>query len=320
MSEFSLIKKYFSQVGSKNPLVKLGVGDDGAILHPCDQEQVIVMDTMVEDVHFIKGAHAHDVGHKILAVNLSDLAAMGATPAWATLAVSLPEDNEKWVAEFVKGFGNIATLYGVQLIGGDTTRGPLSVTVTAGGLVPPGKAVLRSGAKAGHALYVTGIIGEAGLALGFRQNRFQLSGQVLSRCIQRFDRPIPRVKEALAIRHLMHGAIDISDGLLADLVHMTEASQCAVRLYEDKLPITGAANAMSKAEDALDFILSCGDDYELLIAAEPESEAELKALLAPLQCNLQRVGEFVAGKDSVLVKRDQREVPLVARGYDHFGQ
>ncbi|MGD2111948.1 MAG: thiamine-phosphate kinase, partial [Gammaproteobacteria bacterium] len=229
-SEFDIIRRYFMPRGAGRDDVIAGVGDDAAVLRvPAEHELVVCMDTLVGDVHFPQATAPNAIGHKALAVNLSDLAAMGAEPAWATLALTLPENDADWLEQFSRGFFALAERYNVQLIGGDITRGPLSVTVQAHGFVPGGKALRRAGARPGELVCVTGTLGDAALAL-------RLADRAPALLRQRLDYPEPRVAAGIVLRDRASAVIDVSDGLLADLGHLLEADGLGAALRIGDLP------------------------------------------------------------------------------------
>ncbi len=270
--EFSLIDTYFSQRASSRDDVVIGIGDDGAVVAiPENSQLVVVTDTMVEGVHFDAETPARAIGHKVAAVNLSDLAAMGAEPAWISLALTLPKVNDEWLAEFSQGLREICDYYGCQLIGGDTTQGPLTVTVTAQGTVPAGKALPRTGAKPGDWIFVSGTLGDAGLALAARQGRIELSADHLRRATERLYFPSPQVALGQSLRGVANSAVDVSDGLLADLKHIMKASNVGARLVLEEVPLSLALTESLPQNEALNYALTSGDDYELCFTV-PESQ------------------------------------------------
>ena len=236
MTEFDLIRRYFTRA---TPGALLGVGDDAALLRVSAGSVLAVSsDMLVSGTHFLPDAEPFSLGHKTLAVNLSDMAAMGAQPRWATLAIALPDADDAWLEKFSAGFFSLAQHYGVELVGGDTTRGPLNLCVTIIGEVPQGRALLRSGAQPGDEIWVSGYLGDAALALAHLQGRIALSEADLDICVQALHRPQPRVELGLALRGIATSAIDISDGLLADLGHILEASRIGAQIDLVKLPVS----------------------------------------------------------------------------------
>src|SRR5690554_5408604 len=263
-AEFDLIETYFTHRLPQRDDVAVGVGDDGAVMQvPEGSDLVVVTDTMVQGVHFDCDTPARAIGHKVVAVNLSDLSAMGAEPGWISLAITLPEINDDWLTGFAHGLREICDYYNCQLIGGDTTQGPLSVTVTAHGFVPRDKAVRRDGAKPGDWIYVSGTLGDAGLALAARQHRQKLNPDYQRRLTERLYFPSPRVALGQSLRGIASSAIDVSDGLVADLRHILKASHVGARLSVDELPLSLALTESLSAEQSIAFALTSGDDYEL---------------------------------------------------------
>ncbi len=243
LGEFDVIKKYFNTQSIKRDNVVIGIGDDAAVVNiPRNEQLAITTDTLVAGVHFLENASAYDVGYKSLAVNLSDLAAMGANPVWVTLALTLPEVNEDWLENFSRGFFDLASKYNVQLIGGDITRGPLSISISAYGLVPPFQALTRSRAKPGDLIYVTNTLGN------------------------QFPRPEPRIDIGLKLRGIASAAIDISDGLISDLKHILEMSNVGAEVNVDKVP---------RNKISLELALTAGDDYELCFTAPSQYKKDL---------------------------------------------
>ncbi len=259
ISEFDVIERYFRRGRPLRDDVVLGVGDDAALLQvPANHQLVATVDTLIAGRHFPQHTAAFDVAYKALAVSLSDLAAMGADPAWATLALTLPEADESWLKAFAEGFFQLAKRYRVDLVGGDTTRGPLSVTLQLLGLVEEGKAMRRAGARPGQKIFVTGTLGDAAYALREVSSGNEADPDLL----RRLNRPEPRLEFALALAGTAAAAIDISDGLLADLGHIVAASRCGALLWVDRLPRAPALTAKA-SEEVLDCQLLGGDDYEL---------------------------------------------------------
>ncbi len=317
LSEFSLIERYFAGATPARPDVHLGIGDDCAILRvPEGYELAVSIDTLVEGVHFSPRAEPEGLGHKALAVNLSDLAATGAEPAWATLALTLPRAEESWIEAFVRGFAGLAREHGVALVGGDTTRGPLSITVQAHGFVPLGEGLRRSGARPGDLIYVTGSLGDAGLVLLARQGLYLGPGQ-LSALSGRLDRPSPRVAEGRALRRIASAAIDLSDGLGSDLGHVCRASRLGATIRVDSLPCSEAVAAYVAETGDWSLPLSAGDDYELCFTVPARRQGEVEALGAGFDCGFHWIGtiEAQAGVRCCLAGGQLSEAPL---GFDHF--
>ena len=318
-TEFDIIRRYFTRQAPERRDVIAGIGDDAALLQvTAGMELVVSVDTLVDGVHFPAGTPAAAIAHKALAVNLSDLAAMGADPAWVTLSITLPESDSDWLAEFSQTFLQLADHYGVQLVGGDTTRGPLSVTVQAHGFVPGGMALRRQGARAGDHIYVTGTLGDAGLAL-------QLAGAAGAELRRRLDYPEPRVAAGQALRGIASAAIDISDGLLADLGHLLESDQLGATLSIDDLPRSGAFREAAQRCGAgarvlfLDLPLSAGDDYELCFTVPEASLPQLEVAQAQFSCACTRVGRIEHMQGIRCYTADGQAYAPITTGYQHFG-
>jgi thiamine-monophosphate kinase len=314
ISEFELINRYFGHLPSTRSDVVVGIGDDAAVLRvPAGRELVVAMDTLVASRHFPVESDAFDVGYKSLAVNLSDLAAMGAVPAWATLSLTLPEVDEDWLQGFSQGFAQLAAAHRVQLVGGDTTRGPLSITVQLHGFVKPGKALRRDSAKAGQEILVTGVLGDAAAAL-----RQLVSGQEADAALlERLQRPRPRVSFGQFLVESGASAIDISDGLLADLGHILRASHCGATLQVDDLPASPALRRLP-TDEMLTCQLSGGDDYELCITVDPDRVDWLRKVALQQELLLTRIGRVERQPGLRCLRADGQYLQPEATGYDHF--
>lgn len=309
MSEFDLIRRHFTRAA---PGALLGVGDDCALLAVTPGKVLAVSsDMLVAGTHFFADADPYALGHKTLAVNLSDLAAMGAVPRWATLAIALPSADETWLARFSAGFFALAGQYGVDLVGGDTTRGPLNLCVTIFGEVEAGGALRRSGAKVGDEIWVSGTLGDAALALAHLQGRVALSESEFAAVCEALHRPQPRVSLGLALVGLASSAIDISDGLLADLGHILEQSRVGAVLDYAALPISPVLRRYPQLQAAC--ALGGGDDYELCFTAPAAQHDAVQALGERLSC----IGRIVAAHGCV-VEQAGNPIKLEAGGYDHF--
>jgi thiamine-monophosphate kinase len=316
-SEFDLIRRYFEQPARdvrpgdrRARRVSLGIGDDAALLRPsAGMELAVSTDLLLEGRHFRAGADARKLGHKALAVNLSDMAAMGAAPRWATLALALPAADEAWLKEFAAGFFALAGRFGVELIGGDTTRGPLSICVTILGEVPTGLALFRAGARPGDDVWVSGELGGAALALA-------QPGIVAA--ARRLDEPEPRVELGERLRGLASAAIDVSDGFAQDLGHILERSSVGAIVEYALLPRSVDVKGIRDEELQAQLVLCGGDDYELVFTAPQASRAEVEALASDLKLALSRVGSVQSGEPRLQVL-DARGRPMpVGRGFDHF--
>lgn len=314
MLEFDLIREHF--FWQKKPdSVRVGVGDDAAVLTvPVDRELLISVDTLNAGVHFPQETPPHAIGWKALAVNLSDLAAMAAEPAWFTLAISLPEADREWVSEFARGLRELAELQGIFLAGGDTTRGPLSITVQVMGFAETGHALLRSGAQHGDLVCVTGSLGDAAAGLYQWQHGDLLSPSSADFCIKRLNYPVPRLEMAAILRGRASACMDISDGLLADLGHMLAASGVGAHLQHAALPFSPALGELD-ATRKLDFALSGGDDYELLFTLPERHLSEVKKLAKMSNIPVTVIGWIDKNESDVSL-----DCPLATerRGYEHF--
>ncbi len=316
-SEFALIARHFTRPARHTVL---GIGDDGAVVRPAPgMDLVIATDMLVAGTHFDGQADPDAIGWKALAVNLSDLAAMGAQPRWAVLAAALPAADEDWVAAFADGLFACAEAFDVDVIGGDTTRGPLNITPTVFGELPQGQTLTRAGARAGDELWLSGAPGLAALGLRHRQGRAQLREEMAGHCLAALDRPQPRVALGLALRGLATAAIDVSDGLLADIGHICERSGLAADIAFESLP-RAALEACDDVDLARQCLLAGGDDYELAFAAPHECREKILALGERLDLPLSRIGRFRAGTAGEVLLRDAdgRPMPVAQRGFDHF--
>jgi thiamine-monophosphate kinase len=313
--EFELIERYFTGRGAAREDVRLSVGDDAAVVTPRDgAELVLALDTIVADVHFPADTGAQFVGHRALAVNLSDLAAMGAEPAWALLGLTLPAADESWLEGFAAGFDGLARRFGVALVGGDTTRGPLAASVTVGGWVPRGLALTRSGAIPGDDLWVSGTPGDAGAGLAILQSRLAADGAVREELLRRFLLPEPRISLGLALRGIASACIDISDGLAGDLEKLCRSSGVGCSVECRRLPLSKQLLEAAGAEASMRFALAAGDDYELLFTAPAAARSRIQALVTTPPVS--HIGEITATA-GVHLQGAALERDLV-HGFDHF--
>lgn len=314
MPEFDLIQRIARRAATRGD-VALGIGDDAALLRvPAGNDLVVAMDVLNANVHFPRDTASADIGWKALAVNLSDLAAMGAAPAWCTLALSLPQADEAWLDGFLDGFLALAGAHGVALVGGDTTRGPLSVCVTAHGLVETGTALRRDAARVGDEAWVTGTLGDAAAALA----QLQAGGVADAPLRARLDRPLPRVAFGAALRGIAHACIDLSDGLLQDLGHVCRASGVGAVVELDALPASPALRARS-AGDTLRGEQACGgDDYELCFTAPAAARAQVVQAGEAAGLAVTRIGRIVEGQGVAAVDRDGAPWHPPRSGYAHF--
>lgn len=321
LSEFNLIERYFSGRGPRRDDVVAGIGDDCALLRvPDGMELAVSIDTLVAGVHFPEDTPPAAIGHKALAVGLSDLAAMGAAPAWATLSLALPGVDEAWLEPFASGLFALAETHGVQLVGGDTVRGPLVITLQLHGHVPAGTALRRGGARAGDRIYVTGTLGDAGLGLAVAQGRSALPADDARYLRGRLDRPEPRCDAGIALRGLASACIDISDGVAADLGHILAASGTGARLELARLPLSPPLRRHGGDEaQAWRLALTAGDDYELCFTVPAAHAAAWERRSAGLACGSTCIGVIEAGEGLRLQRPDGSLLALSHAGYDHFG-
>ena len=320
ISEFELIRRYFTHRARH---AVLGVGDDAALVNVrrgC--ELVVSADMLVAGRHFLRDADPYRLGHKALAVNLSDMAAMGATPRWATLALALPEADTRWLAAFSRGFMALARRFGVDLVGGDTTRGPLNICVQIMGEVPRGAALRRDGARAGDDVWVSGTLGDAALALAALKRRICLTPVELAYCAAKLDQPAPRIALGLALRGVARSAIDISDGLLADLDHILERSGVAAEIELAALPASRILRRYLDRVAARSALLAGGDDYELCFTAPRRARERVVRSGRRAGVALTRIGRIqtrVRGAPRLIVRAaDGTALRHVRGGFDHF--
>ncbi len=316
MNEFELIRRYFAAPAGGDVVV--GVGDDAAVLAvPPGMQLVVTTDTLVAGVHFLEHTHPADIGYKALAVNLSDLAAMGAAPAWFTLNLTVPQADAAWLEPFSAGLLQLAREHGIRLVGGDTTRGPLTLTVSAFGLVPAGQALLRAGARPGDGIYVTGMLGDAAVGLRFLLGGLDLPEEYRALVLARLNRPVPRVHEGQALRGLASACIDVSDGLLADLGHILEASGQGATIELKRLPVSPAFDA-AFAQLGWPGALAGGDDYELCFTVPAERESALHAASARFAGGLARIGRIEAEAGLRVLDESGGLFRYETVGYNHF--
>lgn len=316
VGEFDLIRRYFTGQPIRHPATVLGVGDDCALLSYEAGELAITVDTLVSGVHFLPEVEPESLGHKALAVNLSDLAAMGAEPRWATLALTLPKVDEAWLAAFAGGLFALAARHGVEIVGGDTTCGPLSITIQAMGLVPSGLGLRRSGARPGDLVYVSGPIGAAGLGLKIRLGQTDLDDAT---AIARLERPEPQVALGQQLRGLATACIDVSDGLAADLSHVLRASGVGAGLDFERLPLTpGVSRHIADSGDWA-MPLNAGDDYELCFTVPAARRDELTRRLAATGLAAFPIGRIEA-EPGLRLRKDGGIIDLIPTGYEHFSR
>ncbi|MEB4675122.1 thiamine-phosphate kinase [Enterobacteriaceae bacterium G50] len=319
--EFSLIARYFDRVKSARFDVETGIGDDCALLNiPEKQTLAISTDTLVSGIHFLPDIDPADLAYKALAVNVSDLAAMGADPAWLTLALTLPSIDESWLKTFSDSLFEQLDYYDMQLIGGDTTKGPLAMTLGIHGYVPVGRALKRSGAKPGDWIYVTGTPGDSAAGLAILQNRLTVSDETDNAyLVKRHLRPTPRILQGQALRDLASSAIDLSDGLVSDLGHILKASECGARIDLDALPYSEAMQRHVDDEQAMRWALSGGEDYELCFTVPELNRGALDVALGHLGVPFTCIGQMSADVDGMHFQRGGDVVTFDYKGFDHFG-
>lgn len=320
VGEFELIRRYFQRQRPARADVPLGIGDDCALLQPTPGQQLAVStDMLVEGRHFLSTVDPAALGHKALAVNLSDLAAMGAEPLGFTLALALPQADEAWLAGFAHGLFELADAHGCELVGGDTTRGPLNLCITVLGQVPPGQALRRAAAQVGDDIYVSGQLGDARLALEVFRGAVALDAAAFGRVRARLERPTPRLALGLALRGVAHAAADVSDGLSGDLGHILRASGVGAQLHGEALLSTCSADLRGRGETpALAFALTGGDDYELVFTAPPHRRDAVAQAAAQVGVAVTRIGQIDAAPGLRLLDAQRQPVDLPGRAFDHF--
>ncbi|MDX5406674.1 MAG: thiamine-phosphate kinase [Chromatiaceae bacterium] len=319
MGEFELISRFFANCGAKRSDAALGVGDDGAVLQVRDgYDLVVTTDTMVVGTHFFPDDDPRALGHKLVAVNVSDLAAMGAEPAWLSLALTLPAVDEAWLSAFAAGLSETADYYQCQLVGGDTTRGPMSLTMIAKGTVPRGKALTRSGAKVGDYIYVTGTLGDAALGLKLCQGLYEVSKKHQSHILQRFHYPSARVALGQALRNLASSAMDLSDGLYSDIQHILQRSNVGASIDVSRLPLSQALKDSCDTSTALQLALSGGEDYELLFTVPEARRGSLEVLLSPYGVPVTCIGRVTGVAGKLELKQGEQAFDYQHQGFVHF--
>lgn len=320
MNEFALIAHFFAeQANLARPEVIMGIGDDCAIVEvPTEKQLLMTVDTLIEGVHFPKNTHAYDIGYKALAVNLSDLAAMGAEPSWFSLALTIPSAEEQWLHHFSQGLFALAHEFHVALIGGDTTKGPLSITIQAHGFVPKGKAITRGSARVDDWIYVTHSVGDAGLALEHALQHRTLPKSVQETLLTRLNRPYPRVHEGILLRDWAHAMIDISDGLIADLGHILQRSAVGAQLDLAAIPLSAELTQVLSRQEALHLALCAGDDYELCFTIAAEQRTEFEHWAQQEQLNVHCIGQIQREQQLVFANTNESITPDSLKGYTHF--
>ena len=320
MGEFDLIKRYFSRKSLQNGVI-LSVGDDCAITSiPSGYQLAITTDTLVEGTHFLPSISPADLAYKSVAVNLSDLAAMGATPTWMSLALTLPEIKEEWLAEFSQSLFAILERYGVSLIGGDTTKGSLSITLTAQGFLPENQGLFRHQAKVGDWIFVSGFLGDSAAGLDLLLKNRKIENESDRYFIQRHLNPTPRVELGLALRSFSCCALDVSDGLLADLEHILERSQVGAEIYLENLPLSRHLCTQYEQTQAEKFALTGGEDYELCFTVSEEKREEMEQVLRSQGIKVTCIGKILPQTNGLNLLKNGEKVALPEHcGFDHFG-
>lgn len=315
MNEFELINHFFGRSNKKDIL---GIGDDAAVILPTPGYQLCVStDTLALNRHFFNDVDPKKLGHKVLAVNLSDIAAMGATPRWALLSLSIPQINKDWLASFSNGFFDLADQFNVNLVGGDTVRAPLSFTVTLIGEALPNFALCRSGAQLDDDIWVSGEIGLAALALYQRtQQKNEIPSNVHKLCQKRLDCPQPRLILGQALQGIANACIDISDGLLSDLSHILKQSQCGAIVWFESIP--SHIYIKKNVQQYRDCLLSGGDDYELLFTASKKMRSSIKLIAKKLALSLTRIGYICSELGLTVLDEFDQPITLYKKGFDHF--
>ena len=316
VGEFQIIEKYFHQLTPSRDDVHTAIGDDCALLLPDTNKLLAVStDTLVAGVHFFEETDAFRLGYKSLAVNLSDLAAMGAEPCWLSLALTMPEVNEVWLSAFSKGLASLAKKFGIQLIGGDITKGPLSITLTVHGKIEAEKVLTRSGARPGDLLYVSGQLGSAALAL----KKYLLNEDSIDNDLKNaLEIPEPRVLLGESLAGLATSCIDISDGLVADLGHICEVSDCGASIYLEKLPCNRLVKEEIEMTGNWEIPLNGGEDYELCFTVSPASLSELDLISTKLNIDITRIGEMTDSKSVAIYDRSGEQINQSTKGFTHF--
>jgi thiamine-monophosphate kinase len=316
LGEFDIIRRFFMPPTDHTVLAG---GDDAALIAvQAGMEVAVSTDALIAGRHFFEDADPYGVGWKCMAVNLSDMAAMGATPRWATLALSLPRSDEQWLEPFARGFLDLAADHGVDLIGGDTTRGPLMVCVHIMGEVPAGQALRRAGARAGDDVWISGAVGDAALALAHVRGDFRLHANDLDYAFKRLNQPHPRVELGQSLLGIASGAIDVSDGLMADVEHVATASGVRAVLHWERIPLSSVGESYRTHPIVRQAALAGGDDYELAFTAAPGVRTQIEARAGQLGLALTRIGTMQPGAGVVVLDAGGRPIDLAERGFDHF--
>lgn len=313
MNEFDTISHFFHKKLKHPDINILGSGDDAAITQvPSGYQLASTIDTSVSGVHFLENTAAYDIAYKSVAVSLSDLAAMGAKPVSILVALTMPTSDHAWLTNFSRGLFTILDQFDIDLIGGDLTKGPLSISTIAYGFVPTSKAVQRSGAQVGDSIFVTGRIGDAGLALRLLNEKKPVPPELL----KALNQPYPQVKLGLALRELIHSCIDVSDGLAGDLNHILEASSVGAKIYQDKLPLS--KQLLSTAKNPYQFALSSGDDYQLCFTTSQDNKKKVIASSQELNQKVTEIGIIIENLGLEIYNVNGKPLSIKPKSYDHF--
>lgn len=319
MQEFELISHFFKGRGVARKDVSLSIGDDAALINvPENCQLAVTTDTLVEGVHFFNDIDPKALGYRSLAVNLSDLAAMGAEPAWISVALTLPKAEAQWLEQFTQGMHEIAEYYNVQIVGGDTTQGPLTISICAKGFVPNGCALTRSGAKNGDWIFVTGSLGDAGLAIDCKYGKVTLTEQQFNAANKAFDFPTPQVAAGQMLRGKATSCIDISDGLIADIGHICQMSGVGAKLFAENIPLAATVKAVLPQEHALNYALTYGDEYQLLFTVPEEHRTTVEMTLKQYGVAISCVGQITNQTGSVDLTLNGKPFALEQGGFEHF--
>ena len=319
MQEREIIERFFNLSQTADDAILTSIGDDAAVISvSSDQQLVVSVDTLIENIHFPKGTSAFDIGYKAVAVNLSDLAAMGALPKWMTLALSLPTFDEQWLQQFSDGMFTLLNKHQVSLIGGDISRGPLSMTLQAHGLVAEGAAILRSTAKPDDIIYVSGELGSATLALHVLQQKVELDKSDLANILPALNRPVPQVALGLALRGIATAMLDLSDGLINDVPKILAASHCGADIDLQKLPVNNILSDMMGGQASSQYAFIGGDDYQLCFTVPPEKRCIIEALRKKLKVRLTEIGKINNKDELILLNSALSYAELKTNSFQHF--
>jgi thiamine-monophosphate kinase len=311
-SEFEIIERYFKK---KIKQTALGIGDDAAMINVQKNHQLVISsDMLIENIHFLKNTNPSHLGWKSLAVNLSDIAAMGSKPKWATLSISLPKINHVWLKKFTEGFFKCANQFGIDLIGGDTTRGPLSISITIMGEIKKNQGLLRSGAKINDDIWVTGQLGLASMGLASLKGKLKLAPRLKIKCLKALEVPAPKISLGSHLSRYANSCIDISDGLIQDLNHILKASKVGATLFLNDIP----CEKFIHTTEQYHFVLNGGDDYELLFTAPKKNRSNIKKIAKKTNTSVNIIGAITHKKDLKILNEQGKSVTFNLRGFDHF--